>query len=1430
MADIEKINNLGRFADMSAVWSSHPEGGREGDYLTIGVSEYQWNKYEQEWTLTGSASNGGASQTIDGDLTVGGDLNVGGDGHINGDLTIDGTLHVSGMDFDVQDGKDGQRIFKSIVFKRSVSRPATPSATDGAFANPVPSGWSDGIPRGTDPIWMTTRVLTDDGLSPQGNWSTPELVADSETVDVEFSPWPRESRPAAPSSSNTHGSGINQIWFDPTLDASSFSTIEMNWMATRTRSSFLGTPTWGAWAIVLVKGESGNDGWAVENAYAVAGKTTTPSIYDRTGNVPLSYGCTWQKTTTGLVVGDGQALYMSERTVQNNIAGDWGDAVRISGDGAPGADGTDIEFIYKQENRLPTNADRPSGDNPSGWNDEASGVNTEYKYEWVCQRVKRSGSNTWSSWRGPYVWSAYGDTGMDGASAQYIFKRTASGESKPATPTLADGYTVNEQGEYIPRGWTDDPMGVSSYYIKEWVSMRRKGEESTEWGAFSEPALWATYSETHTVEIIDGYWWVDGQNTGVRAEGENGQGVTLKGVVDVYSTSDASYSSGMTTLQGVTGMTIGDCYAVADGAKAGHLYAFNGGSTWPSNWTDLGEFKGEDGQSQYMHVAWAYDGDIEFDNNGDATNASTIYIDYADLPISTDGFPEWVGFGVSDSASDLTTASSYKWNHVRGKDGDNYERVYIRTKKMSPKPTVETGSSQTVEYRPACTNPNSTTGCDAENNQSGGRTYLFTDDPTGVDQEYQYEWMSERKCEEGVWGAFTAPALWAVYSKPPVIDVDEDGYWTINGEKISDGNGGYIKAQGEPGQGVKIKDSFSSVDDLDEVDDPEVGDCYYITGTGHLYMWNGEDWQDLGEIRGPAGESEYMHIAWATNVQFSGNNPSHVTGFTQVNAAGAQYDWIGFYASNSATAPMIANVSADNDPAKLAYKWNFVRGMDGNNYEYAYITTETNDNPGVKNSYANNYVDSGNREPDDDEFLPLSNETTAREYTDDPSGVDSTNQFEWKVYRRKVGDTWGQWRGPSLMSNWSKDGAGQPYIATDIDQIVVDCGSNGRPNAAVSKTINAQLKWGDDTCVLDTTGCSFGKSSGLVGQLTNSYPSNQSSGGSTPGTRTAQYTSVNVSYMITAIGSPPQYPVLSSGYITITLAGVDGDGNSHTATKTIPVIANKQGNTGAKGDAGPVLRFRGEYSATELYTYNDTYRDCVKDSNGYWILNTLKNGETVTAPASSSGNPWTSMGGDMKFFATELLLAENGAINLLSSNVINLFNGAVKTASINEDGNGSYVIYYQAAPYGKMMEFSASGFIIYYNNDTDNTVAWTLGYGGDINKPSTSDDWVPVRLKKLSLSDLSEQNINANTHYTLETYYKFVAGSNSQFLSYSGKIFKGCSTLNPSLETVIPAGDYTRQQDAVQDLEEGKWSVTTYPVSNGRLDNTNPTTHYGVSF
>jgi hypothetical protein len=63
-------------------------------------------------------------------------------------------------------GPEGKRgSFKSCVFKRSNSVVNNFNTTDDetTYDNPVPTGWSDGIPSGTEALWMAVSRFTGNG-------------------------------------------------------------------------------------------------------------------------------------------------------------------------------------------------------------------------------------------------------------------------------------------------------------------------------------------------------------------------------------------------------------------------------------------------------------------------------------------------------------------------------------------------------------------------------------------------------------------------------------------------------------------------------------------------------------------------------------------------------------------------------------------------------------------------------------------------------------------------------------------------------------------------------------------------------------------------------------------------------------------------------------------------------------------------------------------------------------------------------------------------------------------------------------------------------------------------------------------------------------------------------------------------------------------
>lgn len=209
-----------------------------------------------------------------------------------------------------------------------------------------------------------------------------------------------------------------------------------------------------------------------------------------------------------------------------------------------------------------------------------------------------------------------------------------------------------------------------------------------------------------------------------------------------------------------------------------------------------------------------------------------------------------------------------KWG-ANGKDGDGVEYIYKRTTtNLSPDRPTEV--SQEDDFVPEG----------------------WTDDPTGVNENNMYEWVCVRKYRDGFWGEFSNPALWAK--------------WGEKGEPGKDGN---------DGTSVNIKGELESTTDLPESAQP--GDAYVINGD--LYVWDGTKWNNIGGIKGPAGDSAYVHIAFADGVETDDEGTvTTVYGFTTTGSViGKAY--IGTYADHT--------VADSQDP--LVYKWQKNKGDKG---------------------------------------------------------------------------------------------------------------------------------------------------------------------------------------------------------------------------------------------------------------------------------------------------------------------------------------------------------------------------------------------------------------------------------------------------------------------------------------------------------------------
>jgi hypothetical protein len=176
-----------------------------------------------------------------------------------------------------------------------------------------------------------------------------------------------------------------------------------------------------------------------------------------------------------------QSVKHANETIDN-----WGTPVRISGDkGDAGEDARDQEFVYIRLTTypFPNNVTKPAdatrgkvhgtGDwipaadqyetddwVPEGWSDTALPATENEKYVYAAIRKKSAGHDEdWDDFGEPFLWSNWGVQGIDGDGVQYVYKlfdhELTAAERESNIPTKPQSQT---QGEWIPTGWSDDPL------------------------------------------------------------------------------------------------------------------------------------------------------------------------------------------------------------------------------------------------------------------------------------------------------------------------------------------------------------------------------------------------------------------------------------------------------------------------------------------------------------------------------------------------------------------------------------------------------------------------------------------------------------------------------------------------------------------------------------------------------------------------------------------------------------------------------------------------------------------------------------------------------------------------------------------------------------------------------------------------------------
>ena len=494
--------------------------------------------------------------------------------------------------------------FKSTVFKRSNASVATP--TGGTYANPVPQGWSDGVPTGEEQLWASTRIFSSDGLAPQqSEWTTPQKLTDTASFDVEFSSVENPNPPSGHPNTNSQWSN--------TADE---TTI---WMATAKKSNGV----WDAWQVSRIKGENGTDGTSLsvkgacynhfENYEEWQLEVTTDEplvlvdseIDSQTNeteyNVYYKYGRPrpgWAPGWRRYVADVGDAFVMeSDGHLWMADSDGWKDIGQFRGQtGATGADGQNAYVHIKYARSMTVNDwSANNGETPDAYIGIYTDHNPADQLVWSLY--------TWKKWQGE-----------DGFGYEYIYKRTNTA-TPPNTPTA-----TSQTDDFVPSGWTDDPTGVDENNMYEWMCYRKKTYGV--WGSFigssadnTKAALFLKYGKDGTSTRILGTalgHYADMTAFNAAKDGLD-EGLYLIDVVNGVYSQVAALSSGGTVTLSVADE--GDGYILQ---STGHLFCATS-----SGWNDVGQIRGDDGQDGQDGVNGNYT-EFRYAVNGSTTQPPSL--------------------------------------------------------------------------------------------------------------------------------------------------------------------------------------------------------------------------------------------------------------------------------------------------------------------------------------------------------------------------------------------------------------------------------------------------------------------------------------------------------------------------------------------------------------------------------------------------------------------------------------------------------------------------------------------------------------------------------------------------------------------------------------------------------------------------------------
>lgn len=414
-------------------------------------------------------------------------------------------------------GANGLNSASVFLYKRATSTPAVPSTTltytfsTGVLSGTL-SGWTQTIPSGTDPIYVTLATAASTSSTDTiatGEWATPTVLAQNGTNGspgtnglnnaIVYLYQRAASSPAAPSGTFTYtfatgvlSGGTPGSWTQ-TIPAVNGSPL---WVIAATASSNTATDTIAAAEFtspttLAQDGAPGSNGLNSASVFLYKRATSTPAVPSTTLTYTFSTGL-----LSGTLDGWTQAVpsgtdpvYVTLATAASTSSTDtiptseWASPTILAQNGTPGSNGLNnaIVYLYQRAASSPTAPSGTftytfatgvlSGGTPGSWTQAIPAVNGNPL--WVIAATASSNTATdtiaASEFSSPTTLAQDGAPGSPGANglnsaSVFIYKRATSTPAVPST-TLTYTFSTGLLSGTLD-GWTQSvPSGTDPVYV-----------------------------------------------------------------------------------------------------------------------------------------------------------------------------------------------------------------------------------------------------------------------------------------------------------------------------------------------------------------------------------------------------------------------------------------------------------------------------------------------------------------------------------------------------------------------------------------------------------------------------------------------------------------------------------------------------------------------------------------------------------------------------------------------------------------------------------------------------------------------------------------------------------------------------------------------------------------------------------------------------